>query len=66
MLHGEPDVVAKDVTELGKVIGVKFKGDPNNSFNLLSREGRREWRAMGGYEVENVEVGAREDVEEGN
>jgi len=41
-------VVQEDVKELGKVLGVKFKGDSNNIFNLLSREGRKEWRSIGG------------------
>jgi hypothetical protein len=52
VLHEKPAVVKEDVKEIGRVIGVRFKGDPNNSFNLLSKEGRREWRAAGGSEVE--------------
>ena len=48
VLNEKSSAAQKDVTELGKVLGVKFKGDPNNSFNLLTREGRKEWRAAGG------------------
>jgi len=47
-VHEKSNGVKEDVNELGKALGVKFKGDPNNSFNLLSREGRKEWRSMGG------------------
>ena len=52
VMHGNKEVVKADVKELGKVIGVSYKGDPNNSFNLLSKEGRRGWGAVGGAEVE--------------
>lgn len=37
-----------DVREIGKTLRVKFKGDKNNSFNLLTGGGRREWRAERG------------------
>ena len=57
-VHEKSNGVKEDVIELGKVLGVKFKGDPNNSFNLLSREGRTEWRSMGG-------VGGRSFEQEG-
>lgn len=40
-LHGKADVVAADVQSLGKVVGVKYQCDTLNSFNLLTREGRR-------------------------
>jgi len=57
-VHEKSNGAKEDVIELGKVLGVKFKGDPNNSFNLLSREGRKEWRSMGG-------VGGRSFEQEG-
>jgi hypothetical protein len=41
VLHGKRDAVEEDVREIGKTLGVKFKGDKNNSFNLLTREGRK-------------------------
>jgi len=49
-LQGKADKVQEDISELGKVVGVKVNCDTSNSFNLLSREGRREWRAAGGIE----------------
>ena len=45
VLHGKKEVVEDDVKVIGKTLGVNFKGDNNNSFNLLSKEGKREWRA---------------------
>lgn len=42
--YGKAEVVAADVQSLDKVMGVKYQCDTGNSFNLLSREGRREWR----------------------
>jgi len=54
VVHGKKEVVAEDVREIGKTLGVKFKGDNINDFNLLSKEGRREWRAeRGSLLVEN-------------
>ena len=41
-------MVGKDVKEICKVIGVKFKGISNNSFNVFSRVGRIEWQVTGG------------------
>ena len=58
ILHSKKEAKAEDVREIGKTLGVKFKGDNNNSFNLLSREGRRELRAVRGS---SVEEGSRED-----
>jgi len=46
------EVAKADVTEIGRVIGLNFNGDPNNSFNLLSKEGRKGWRAVVGREEE--------------
>jgi hypothetical protein len=56
VLHGKKEVVAEDVREIGKTLGVKFKGDKNNNFNLLSKEGRREWRAERGSLLVESEV----------
>jgi len=44
-LHGKSNVANADVTGIGTSIGVKFSGDKNNRFNVLSKEGRRELRA---------------------
>ena len=43
--------MADDVRNIGKSIGVMYKCDTNNSFNLLTREGRKEWRAVGVSDV---------------
>lgn len=47
----------EDVKEIGKAVRVKYKGDSNNSFSLLTRAGRREWRAAGRGDVENGSLG---------
>jgi hypothetical protein len=57
LAHGKAAEVAKDVKEIGKVIGVKFRGDSNNSFNLLSKAGRKELQAARVGAVESEEVG---------
>jgi len=44
-LHGKGDKVPADFMSLGKVMGVKYQCETGNNFNLLSKEGRREWRA---------------------
>jgi len=44
-------VKAGDVKAIGKKIGLKFNCDTANSFNLLTKEGRKELRAAGGSEV---------------
>jgi hypothetical protein len=41
VLHEKKEVVKADVKEIGRAIGLTFNGDPHNSFNLLSKEGRR-------------------------
>jgi len=56
VMHGNKEAVKADVKDLGKVIEVSYKGDPNNNFNLLSKEGRRGWGALGGSEVEGEAV----------
>lgn len=65
LAHGKEAEVAKDVKEIGKVIGVKFRGDSNNSFNLLSRAGRKELRAAGVGAVDSEEVGCSSGDGEG-
>lgn len=56
-VHESSNGVKEDVKELGKVLGVKFKSDPNNRFNLLSKEGRKEWRSLGGVGGSSLEEG---------
>jgi len=51
------NVVAEDVRDISKAVGVKFKCDTSNSFNLLTKKGRREWRAAGGDNDVNEVVG---------
>jgi len=50
LVHGKPKAVAKDVRGIGEAVGVQYKCDLNNSFNLLTREGRKEWRMARGVE----------------
>jgi len=50
-LHGKPSAVVEDVRDIGKAVGVSFKCDTSNNFNLLTREGRKGWRVVGGGEV---------------
>jgi len=57
VLHGKSKEVSEDVRNIGKTVGVRFKCDTANSFNLLMREGRREWRASGGGDVGREGVG---------
>lgn len=40
VMHGNNKVAVEDVWGVGKAIGVKFNGDPANTFNVLSRVGR--------------------------
>jgi len=51
VVHGKSKEVAVDVRNIGKAFGVKYKCDTNNSFNLLTMEGRKEWREARGGEV---------------
>ena len=41
VLHGNSKVVNDDVCNIGKMVGLKFKGDKNNMFDVLSGGGRR-------------------------
>ena len=59
-LQGKKNVAEVDVRDLGKVVGVKYHCETKNSFNFLTREGRREWRAAGGGEVVQGEDGVME------
>jgi len=56
LVHGKPLAVANDVRDIGKAVGVRFQCDTSNSFNLLTKEGRKGWRAAGGGEVGNEGV----------
>lgn len=47
VFHGNPKVVSEDVRDIGKVIGAKYNCETLNSFNLLTKDGRKEWRAAG-------------------
>jgi len=40
-VQGGSKAAAADVSSIGGLIGVKFNGDNNNRFNVLSKEGRR-------------------------
>jgi len=37
ILHGKPDMLAEDVKNIGKAVGVNFKCDTSNSFDLLTK-----------------------------
>ena len=51
ILHGKSQMVVDDVKAIGKTVGLKFNSDTVNSFNMLTKEGRKEWRAAGGSEL---------------
>jgi len=59
LLHRKKEAAAEDVREIGRSLGVKFNGDINNRFNLLSREGRKELKAKRGIVL--VEGDVEED-----
>jgi hypothetical protein len=40
-VQGGSKVVVVDATSIGGLLGVKYNGDNNNRFNVLSKEGRR-------------------------
>jgi hypothetical protein len=48
LLNGKPRDVEADVKDIGKTVGVSFQCETSNSFNLLTREARKGWRAVGG------------------
>ena len=41
VLHGNNKVVNEDICDIGKTVGLKFKGDKNNMFGVLSGAGRK-------------------------
>jgi len=41
VLHGSDKAKADDVRGIGRMVGLNFKGDKNNKFDVLSREGRK-------------------------
>ena len=41
MLHGNATVMSEDVCDIGNTVGLKFKGDKNNMFDVLSGVGRK-------------------------
>jgi len=41
VVQGGPEAAAADASGIGSLIGVKYLGDTNNRFNVLSKEGRR-------------------------
>jgi hypothetical protein len=47
VLHGSSKVLPEDVTDLGKVVGLNFKGDNNNRFDVLSGVGRKKKEGEG-------------------
>jgi hypothetical protein len=57
LVRGKSDNVVEDVKEIGRVVGVTYECETKNCFNLLTKEGRREWRATGGKEVNGSDRG---------
>jgi hypothetical protein len=51
ILHGKTQEKVDDVKAIRKKVGLKFNCDTTNSFNLLTKEGRKELRAAGVNEV---------------
>jgi hypothetical protein len=47
VLHGSSKVMSEDVRDLGKVVGLNFKGDNNNRFDVLSGVGRKKKEGEG-------------------
>jgi len=62
LLRGKLKVAEADVKDIGKTVGVSFNCDTSNSFNLLTREGRKGWQVVGGGGVGNESVVASEGV----
>jgi hypothetical protein len=65
-LHSKPKVVAEDVRDIGKVVGVKYNCETANRFNLLTKDGRKELRATSVSEVRSEGVGGCGSVVEGS
>ena len=64
VLHGKKEEVEVDVRAVGKAVGLHYHCDTTNSFQLLSKEGRREWRVAGGCEIGCGKGGGIEGVVE--
>lgn len=47
LVRGKATKVAEDVKEIGRVVGLTYECETKNCFNLLTKEGRREWRTSG-------------------
>ena len=47
VLHSNSKVVNDDVCNIAKMVGLKFKGDKNNMFDVLSGGGRRNSKSGG-------------------
>jgi len=58
VLHGNDKVAVDDIWRIGKVVGLKFNGDKNNMFNVLSRAGIG--KKEGGVGREGVVLGGGE------
>jgi len=50
VLHGNDKVLVEDVCAIGRSVGLKFSGDLNNKFDVLSGMGRKN-REGGGVGV---------------
>ncbi|MCI53154.1 hypothetical protein A2U01_0074400 [Trifolium medium] len=46
-MQGTDQMALDDVWGIGKALGVKFKGDNANMFNVLSRAGKGKLKASG-------------------
>jgi len=65
VLHDKKETVAEDVREIGKTLGVNFDSGKKCGFNLLTREGRKEFRAGRGSMLEEGDVQEGGSVKEG-
>ena len=48
VLHGNKKITPEDVCGIGKTVGIEFKGDKNNMFDVLSGVGRKKSESVGG------------------
>jgi len=58
-LQGGVEAAMNDVHGIGSLIGVKYKGDAQNSFNVLPKEGRRDLEAAVGRILSKGESGGK-------
>jgi len=63
LVRGNAVKVAEDVKDIGRTVGLSYECELNNGFNLLTKEGRREWRTLGGTEVKGSDRGKGSAVE---